>query len=66
MPLRASRASSAARSQTIDRIRSWSEPLGESATMLCLAVGVCLSWPELGRAVMLASKIAFVYCFYSR
>jgi hypothetical protein len=36
------------------------------ALMLTLACGVCLSWPQVARSMLLATKIALFYLFSPR
>ena len=38
----------------------------ETALILSLASGICLSWPQVGRTMVLATKIAYYYCFSPR
>jgi hypothetical protein len=38
----------------------------EAALMLSLAGSVCLSWPQVPRSIVLATKIVVYYCFSPR
>jgi hypothetical protein len=38
----------------------------DTALMLVLACGVCLSWPQVARSMVLATKIALFYLFSPR
>ena len=37
-----------------------------SLLMISLAGGVCLSWPQVGRSIVLVTKILLFYCLSSR
>lgn len=55
-----------------DRVRAtgahehWLATAREIALMLSLAGGVCLSWPQVARSMLLASKLVVYYCFSPR
>jgi hypothetical protein len=34
--------------------------------MISMAGGVCLSWPQVARSMLLATKIVVYYCFSPR
>jgi hypothetical protein len=38
----------------------------DTALMLSLAGGVCLSWPQVGRSIVLVTKIVLFYCLSPR
>jgi hypothetical protein len=46
--------------------RPWTAAVGETIVMMLLVGGVCLSWPQLGRALVLATRIVISYCFSPR
>ena len=59
------------RSEPVDRSRRatlepWLAASGEALVMISMAAGVCLSWPKVGRSMLLATKIVFYYCFSPR
>ena len=55
-----------------DRVRAagahkrWLVVARETAVLLSLAGGVCLSWPQVARSVVLATKLVVYYCFSPR
>ena len=49
-----------------ETLRRWFSAARETALMLSLAGGVCLSWPQIGRSIALATKIVLYYCLSPR
>ena len=55
-----------------DRVRAagahpyWLATARETALMLSLVGGVCLSWPEVARSMLLATRLVVYYCFSPR
>lgn len=55
-----------------DRVRAagaherWLAAAQETVLMLSLVGGVCLSWPQVARSMMLATKLVVYYCFSPR
>ena len=66
MSLRGNRRGSFDRPGWMAVVRPWLAAAQETALILSLASGVCLSWPQVGRTMVLASKIAYHYCFSPR
>lgn len=66
MPLRSDRPG------FFDRVRAagahghWLATAREIAVMLSLVAGVCLSWPQVHRSLLLATKLVVYYCFSPR
>jgi hypothetical protein len=48
------------------RRERWLEAAREAALMISMAGGVCLSWPQVARSMLLATKIVVYYCFSPR
>ena len=44
----------------------WFVAAQDTALLLTLACGVCLSWPQVARSMVLASKIVLFYLFSPR
>jgi hypothetical protein len=44
----------------------WSDAVRESLMMLAMVGSICLSWPQLGRAFVLTTKIVVYYCLSPR
>jgi hypothetical protein len=66
MPLRQVPSEAVAGSRSIALGRPWVASVSETAVMVALAGGVCLSWPQVARALVLATKIVVYYCFSPR
>jgi hypothetical protein len=54
-----------------DRVRAgapgrWLATARETALTLPLVAGVCLSWPQVARSMLLATKLVVYYCFSPR
>ena len=49
-----------------DELRPWLVAAQDTALMLTLACGVCLSWPDVARSMMLATKIVLFYLLSPR
>ncbi len=39
---------------------------GDTVILMAMVGGMCLSWPQLGRALMLASRLVMYYCLSPR
>jgi hypothetical protein len=55
-----------ARPRVTDELRRWLVSAQDTALMLTLACGVCLSWPQVARSTVLATKIVLFYVFSPR
>ena len=66
MSLRGNRLGIVDRTGLTAELRPWLAGVREAALMLSLVAGVCLSWPQVARSMVLASKIAYYYCFSPR
>ena len=49
-----------------ETLRRWLPAAQETALVLSLAGGVCLSWPQVGRSIVLLTKIVLFYCLSPR
>ena len=49
-----------------EELRRWLVAAQDAALMLTLACGVCLSWPQVVRTAVLATKIVVFYLFSPR
>ena len=47
-------------------LEGWLGAAREAALMISMAGGVCLSWPQIARSMVLATKIVVYYCFSPR
>ena len=66
MPLRSYRPGFFDRMRAAGAHRHWLAAARETALMLSLVAGVCLSWPEVARSMLLATKLVVYYCFSPR
>jgi len=44
----------------------WVPAAQDTALMLSLVGGVCLSWPQVGRSIVLVTRIVVYYCLSPR
>lgn len=54
------------RPRLAEEIRGWLAAAQDAALMLSLAGGVCLSWPQIPRSMVLATRIVLFYLFSPR
>jgi hypothetical protein len=54
------------RSRRTTELHGWLGVVREATLMISMAGGVCLSWPQVGRSMVLATKIVVYYCFSPR
>jgi hypothetical protein len=54
------------RPRLTEELRRWLTAAQDAALMLSLAGGVCLSWPQVPRSMVLATKIVLFYLFSPR
>jgi hypothetical protein len=66
MSLRRHRSEPFDRSCRRARLEPWLAAAREATLMISMAGGVCLSWPQVGRSMLLATKIVVYYCFSPR
>jgi len=66
MPLRSYRPGFVDRVRAAGAHRHWLAMARETALMLTLVAGVCLSWPQVARSMLLATKLVVYYCFSPR
>jgi hypothetical protein len=66
MSLRRNRFEPIDRSRGRARLERWLRAAREAMLMISIAGGVCLSWPQVGRSMLLATKIVVYYCFSPR
>jgi hypothetical protein len=66
MSLHGNRAEIVDRSSRTAGLGRWLETLREATLMISMAVGVCLSWPQVARSMLLATKIVVYYCLSPR
>ena len=66
MPLRSNRSRVLSIAPAAGHTEPWLAAARETALMLSLVAGVCLSWPQVGRSMLLATKIVVYYCFSPR
>jgi len=66
MPLRSYRPGFFGRVRAAGAHGRWLDTARETALMLSLLGGVCLSWPQVARSMLLATKLVVYYCFSPR
>lgn len=66
MSLRRNHPDVADRSRRTAELERWLDAAREATLMISMAGGVCLSWPQVGRSMVLATKIVVYYCFSPR
>jgi hypothetical protein len=66
MSLHRNRPDRVDRSRRIARLYRWLAAAREATLMISMAVGVCLSWPQVARSMLLATKIVVYYCLSPR
>ena len=66
MPLRSYRPGFFDRLRAAGAHGRWLATARETALMLALVGGVCLSWPQVARSMLLATKLVVYYCFSPR
>jgi hypothetical protein len=49
-----------------EELRGWLATSQDAVLMLSLAAGVCLSWPQIPRSMVLATRIVLFYLFSPR
>jgi hypothetical protein len=49
-----------------EMLRRWFPAAQDTALMVSLAGGVCLSWPQVARSLVLVTKIVLYYCLSPR
>jgi hypothetical protein len=66
MPLRSYQTGLFDRLRAAGAHQRWLAAARETALMLSLVGAVCLSWPQVARSFLLATKLVIYYCFSPR
>ncbi len=66
MSLHRNRPEPVDRSRRTAELERWLAAAREATIMISMAGGICLSWPQVARSMVLATKIVVYYCFSPR